>query len=264
MSDRPLGRRAGELVAAAAVVAAVAAFAWRVGPDLSVTVQSAVFALVATLALAGAAATRFRQGLLFLFGTLAVGAVGYGASTHPLGTVRSLAAVLATLAVVFGALYVVEERRYGLRRWEALAVVVVVVAAGGALVAADLGTSPLSYETTVDDSATIPDDTEGNVPVVVGTATVENGFVYREQIRFPAARACIFNGTARTNVAVLYEQGGSYFPRSVGGDERLRANMTLLTTPSVAGSLNRTVPVERADTCPEESERERIVVVFDG
>ncbi|WP_436928494.1 hypothetical protein [Halosimplex halobium] len=263
MSDRTLGRRAGELVAAVVVVAAVAVFARRVGPDLSVTVQSALFGLGATLAVVGAAATRFRQGLLFLYAALLAGAVGYAASTHSLRTAGTFAAVGLALVALFGAVYVVEERRYRLRRGEAVAAVVVVAVAGGALVAADLGTSPLTYETTVHDAAEMPADPEQSTAVVVGAATVDNDFVYREQVSFPAARACVFNGTARADVPVLYRAGGSYFPSSVGGNGLIRADMTVLPSQATVESLSATVPVERAEKCPAASDRERIVVVVD-
>ncbi|QPV61272.1 hypothetical protein I7X12_10870 [Halosimplex litoreum] len=263
MSDRTLGRRVGELVAALAAAAAVAVFARRVGPDLSVTVQSALFALAAALALVGAATTRFRQGLIFLYAALVAGATGYAASTHSFGGAGTFAFVVLALVALLGAVYVVEERRYGLRRGEAVAVVVVVAVAGGALVAADLGTSPLSYETTVHASAELPETTEGDgpTPVVVGSATVDNDFRYREQISFPPARACVFDGTNRTDTPVLYGTDGSYFPSSVGGNGRLRANVTILAPQAVVESLSAPVPVERADDCPAESERERIVVV---
>jgi hypothetical protein len=263
MSERAVGRRVGESGAALLVVVAVAVFARRVGPDLSVTVQSALFALAATLALVGAATTRFRQGLLFLYAALVAGATGYAASTHSFGAVGTFAFVALALVALLGAVYVVEERRYRLRRGEAVATVVVVAVAGGALVAADLGTSPLSYETTVHGSAELPETTEsdGSTPVVVGSATVDNDFGYREQVSFPAARACVFDGTNRTDTPVLYGTNGSYFPSSVGGNGRLRTDMTVLAPQAVAASLNATVPVERAEDCPTESGRERIVVV---
>jgi len=261
MSERALGRRIGELVAAIAAVAAVTVFARRVGPDLSVTVQSALFALAATLALVGAATTRFRQGSLFLYAALVAGATGYAASTHNFGAAGTFAFVALALVALLGAVYVVEERRYRLRRGEAVAAVVVVALAGGALVAADLGTSPLSYETSVHGSAELPADLEQSAAVVVGSATVDNDFVYREQVSFPAARACVFNGTTRTDAPVLYGTNGSYFPSSVGGNGRLRVDMTVLAPQAVVESLDAPVPVERADDCPAESDRERVVVV---
>ncbi|QLH80351.1 hypothetical protein [Halosimplex pelagicum] len=263
MSERALVRRVGGLVAALVVVAGVAVFARRVGPDLSVTVQSALFALAAALALVGAAATQFRQGLLLLYAALVAGAAGYTASTHSFGAAGTFAFVALALVALLVAVYLVEERRFRLRRGEAVAAVVVVALAGGALVATDLGTSPLSYETTVHGSAEMPANPEQSTAVVVGSATVDNGFVYREQVSLPAARACVFNGTTRTDTAVLYGSNGSYYPSSVGGNGRLRTDMTVLPSRTTVESLNATVPVERADDCPAESERERIVVVVD-
>jgi len=263
MNDRAFTRRVGELAAIAVVVVAVAVFAQRVGTTLSMTVVAALFGQGALVALVVAATGRYRQGLVFLFAALALAATGTTAATHPLGAVGTLAAVGATLVVMGLGVYAVEERRYKLRRREAVAVAVVVAVASGALVATDLGTSPLTYETTVADSATIPEDPSDSTSVVVGSATVENDFVYREPVSFPPARACVFNGTTRTDVAVLYGVDGSYFPSNVGGGQQLRANMTLLLPPDVVASLNRTVPVERADTCPAESDRERILVVVD-
>lgn len=263
MSERALGRRVGELVAALLAAAAVAVFARRVGPDLSVTVQSVLFALAAALALVGATTTRFRQGALLLYATLIAGATGYAASTHRFGSAGTFAFLALGLVALLGAVYVVEERRYRLRRGEAVAVVVVVAVAGGALVAADLGTNPLSYETTVHGSAELPDATESNglAPVVVGSATADNDFGYREQVSFPAARACVFNGTTRTDAPVLYGTNGSYFPSSVGGNDRLRTDMTVLAPQAVVESLDAPLPVERAEDCPAESERQRVVVV---
>jgi hypothetical protein len=265
MNDRTLGRRVGELAAALVAVAAVAVFARRVGPDLSVTVQSALFALAAALALVGAATTRFRQGALLLYATLTVAAAGYAASTHSFGGAGTVAFGVLALVALLGAVYVVEERRYRLRRGEAVAVVVVLAVASGALVAADLGTSPLSYETTIHGSAQIPENpgSEGPTPVVVGSATVGNDFRFREQVSFPPARACIFDGTNRTDTPVFYGTNGSYFPSSVGGNGRLRANVTILAPQTVVASLSAPVPVERADDCPAESERQRVVVVVE-
>ena len=263
MSDRSPGRRAGELIAAAVVVAAVVVFARRVGTTLSMTVLAALFGQGALVALVVAATGRYREGLVFLFAVLAIAAVGLAAATHPLGAVGTIAAVAATLVVMALGVYAVEERRYKLRRREAIAAGLVVAVAAGALVATDLGTSPLDYETDVADSATVPEDPSESTSVVVGSATVENDFVYREPVSFPSAGACVFNGTARTDAGVLYGVDGSYFPSNVGGGQQLRANMTLLLPPDVVASLNRTVPVERADTCPAESDRERIVVVVD-
>lgn len=104
-------------------------------------------------------------------------------------------------------------------------------------------------------------DTEQIEPVVVGAATAENAFVLREQVDFPAARACVDTGTNRTNTPVLYRTGSSYFPGSVGGNGELTAELTVMLEPETANALNGTVPVERAPSCPEGPDAERITVV---
>jgi hypothetical protein len=250
------------VLAALAVAAGVGWFARAVGPDLSVTVQSALFGLGAALALVGAASLRYRDGLLFLYAALLTGFVGYGLSTHPVDAVGAVVAVVATVAALLGALYLVVERRFKLRRREAVVAAVVLLAAATGLVAADLGTDPLTYETTVHDSAQVPADPERSEPVVVGAASVENDFVFREQLTFPPARACISNGTASVYSPVLYGTNGSYFPASVGPNARLDTEMTVLVPRETAASMSGTVPVERADSCPDSSDEARIVVVF--
>lgn len=250
------------MLAALAVAAGVGWFARAVGPDLSVSVQSTLFGLGAALALVGAASLRYRDGLLFLFAALLTGFTGYALSTHAVDAVGAVAAVVATVAVLLGAVYVVVERRFRLRRREAVAAAVVLTAVAVGLVGADLGTDPLTYETTVHDTAQVPAEPEGTEPVVVGAASVENSFVFREQLRFPSARACVFNGTASVNSPVLYGTNGSYFPASVGPNGRLETEMTVLVPQETAASMGGTVPVERAESCPDASDEARIVVVF--
>ncbi|WP_123534942.1 hypothetical protein [Halosimplex salinum] len=261
MADRIDART---VVAALLGVAALAGLAWfarTVAPDLSVTVQSAVIGLLALLALTAAATLRYQQGLTYLFAAMFVGFAGYALSTHRVGYVGVVVAVLVTLGAVFGAVYLVVERQFKLRPREVAVVLVVVALVGGALVAADLRTDPVTYETDLHETAQVPGDSEMVESVVVGTATARNTFVFREQLAFPSARACVYNGTARASSPVLYGTNGSYFPASVGGNSEFGTEMTVLVSPDTSESTNGTVPVERAATCPETSDDARVVVV---
>lgn len=261
MSDLVKGRTVGVAGGAISVLVALAWFVRTVAPTLSLTVQSALLGLGAVLSLVGAGTTRWSEGLTYLTIPLFVGAAAYAASTHPLGADGTVALALVSMTVALVVVYLHQQHLLALRPREAAALVLIVALVGGGLVGADLRADPVSYETSVASETQVPADPAGTEPLTVGTATATNPSPFREQVSFPPARACLFNGTARVSSPVLYRADGEYYPRSVGGSGTTDARMTVLATAGTLDPMNRTVPVERAERCPERSERQRVVVV---
>lgn len=261
MSDRFDARTIPRAVGAVAALAALAWFVRTIAPTLSLTVQSALLFLGAVLTLVGAGTTRWSEGLTYLTILVFAGAAAYGASTHPLGADGTVGLALGTMAVALVIVYLHQQHLLAFRPREAAALVLVVALVGGGLVGADLRADAVRYETTVASETQVPADPAGTEPLTVGTATATNPSPFREQVSFPPARACLFNGTARVTSPVLYRADGEYYPRSVGGSGTIEAQLTVLTTAAIVDSMNRTVPVERAEACPESSDRQRVVVV---
>ncbi|MFB6139064.1 MAG: hypothetical protein ABEJ26_01355 [Halosimplex sp.] len=260
MSDRTTERALPRAVAVAAVVGAFAWVGWAVAPRLSLTGQATLLLVGAVLSLVGAATFR-RDGPAYLAVLALVAVAGFVLTTHGFGPVTAFGFLLGTLAVVLAVAYLHQQRRLDLRPREAVAVVVVAALVGGAVVGADLRYGEVSYETTIHETADLPGESGATEPVVVGTATARNSFVFRERVSFPSAVACVYADENATSSPVLYGDGGDYFPASVGGRGTLRTEMTVLVPPWAVDALDRRVPVERATACPDSSDRQRIVVV---
>lgn len=264
MSGRFDTRSVSEAVGVLAALVALACFARTVAPTLSLTVQSALLGLAGVVTLVGAGTTGWGEGLTYLAILLFVGGAAYGASTHPIGADGTVALALGTMAVALVVVFLHQGHLLALRPREAVAVLLILALVGGGLVGADLRADPVNYEIRTPSETQVPADPAATEALAVGTATATNPSPFREQVAFPPARACLFNGTARVTSPVLYMTDGEYYPRGIGGSGTIEARMTVFATAATVESMNRTVPVERRQSCPERSGRQRIVVVVTG
>ncbi len=252
-------------------VAAAFYFGFRLLDDLSPTTTSAVLVLGFFVFLfAGLYAEA--EILDTVFYALGAGSyvvfVFYTISTFELGD-GGIFALLAGSSALFIALgYASSEGILDVERRTALVGVAVVVVFGLTLLAFDATGAQPTYTAEFEDEVEIP-DLPGEA--VVGEVTVENSFALSRTADVPNYGACLYTPEARrTNVRdrsprnlVLAGGESRAFELTVGAAAFYDLDQE--TEKLYEGLRGReTVPIERAEECPEESDEVKLVVVSDG
>jgi hypothetical protein len=130
------------------------------------------------------------------------------------------------------------------------------------LIGADVAASEVTNDVQVAEEATVGE----NGVTTVGTLTVDNQFLFREEFDEPRAFACIYlPGTTEHEWRphpIEYRLGDDRLPNTVPGAATLRAEMTVRLVEEERATVDGPIPVERAESCPEQSDDQRIVVVL--
>jgi hypothetical protein len=246
-------------------IAAVLYFARDIVFDLSITVRAALLFLVFVLFLFGAVAASQSHVVTVssVFSAAAYLAfLWYTLSRFDVGADGTFLALLVSAILFMGLGYAIRERGVKPTRAQTRAVVVGIVLLGVAFVGADVAASGVSYDVDIADEASIETDGE----VAVGTLTVESDFVFREPIDTPRAYACIYVAGAEASGfrphPVQYRVGDFRVPDTVPGTGSITASMTVRLTDDERRNVSGPIGVERAATCPEDSDESRIVVVL--
>lgn len=246
-------------------IAAVLYFARDIVFDLSITVRALLLLLAFVIFLVAAVGSE-RTAVVLVSSVLSAAAylafLGYTLSRFDVGADGTFLALLVSAALFLGLGYLVRERRISpsprITRYAVAGVLLVAVL----MVGVDVIVSDVGYDVTIEDEGVVDDGGE----VVVGTLTVDNQFVLREPIDVPEAFACLFvPGMDEYDMRpqpVQYRVGEDRVPDSVPGSSTITARMTVRLTDEEASAVDGRIPIERADTCPDESENPRIVVVM--
>lgn len=231
--------------------------------DLSLTVKAALL-LVLFVALFVAASAVRRAGLDAVLYVLSaatyVAFVGYVVSRFDVGDTGIFLALAASSVLFVGLGYLHRERGLRVEAGTATRVAVALFVVAAVFVAADLLVGGVAYSFTAAESADA-----GDHEVRVGTVAAENEFVFRESTDFPETTACVY-APDRRDRSVDYRRSAENWrvPDSVGAGETVTAEAWIwLETEERAAVDNGTIPVERAESCPESTDEPRIVVVVE-
>lgn len=246
-------------------IAAVLYFARDIVFDLSITVR-ALLLLLAFVVFLVAAVGSDRTSVVLVSSVLSAAAylafLGYTLSRFDVGADGTFLALLVSAALFLGLGYLVRERRIFPSPRTARYAVVGVLLVAVLMVGVDLIVSDVGYDVTIEDEGVVDDGGE----VVVGTLTVDNQFVFREPIDVPEAFACLFvpgmDEYEMRPQPIQYRVGEDRVPDSVPGGTTITARMTVRLADEEASTVDGPIPIERVDTCPDESENPRIVVVM--
>lgn len=248
-------------------LAGLAVLAWFVRDvffDLSLTGRAVLLGLAVVVFLVGAGVNLWKEA----FGLAAVTALffsaGYVVLAFDVGMGTGAMVVLGSFWLAIGLAYLLHEGWLALSAVEARYALLVVLLVAVAFVGADLQYSEVVYDVELRDEVTVTVANYGDDPlgqqVVLGTATATNTFAFREPVAFPDLRVCVYSPGRMADRGVFYDDGSSPFLRSVGGYGTLTTNVTIGLTGEEATVLRGTLPVERADSCPDERDEPGIVV----
>lgn len=246
-------------------IAALLYFARDIVFDLSITVRAILLFLVFVLFLFGAVAAS--QSLVVTVSSVFAAAaylafLWYTLSRFDVGADGTFLALLVSAILFMGLGYAIRERGVKPMRAQARYVIVGIVLLGAVFVGADVAASGVTYDVDIADEASIESDGD----VAVGTLTVDSDFVFREPIDAPRAYACIYvSGLEEYEFRpqpVQYRVGDDRLPDTVPGTGSITASMTVGLTEDERRNVSGPIGVERAETCPEDSDESRIVVVL--
>lgn len=246
-------------------IAAVLYFARDIVFDLSITVRALVLLLAFVVLLVVAIATE-RSVLVLVSSILSAAAylafLSYTLSGFDVGSDGTFLALLISAALFLGLGYLLRERQGSPSLRTAQYVVVAVVLVGAVIIGVDVVASDVEYDVTISDEGVVDD----SGAVVIGTLRVDNQFVFREPIDAPAVSACIYGPTTDESemrpLPAQYSVAGDYLPDSIPGSATITANITVRLPEGDTEAVDGRIPIEKADSCPTESESPRIVVVF--
>lgn len=267
MSDADGTGRRGDLLGGAAVILAVLLVVGSIQMGLSITLRALALLTVFVTTFGLAVGTGREESLTYPALITLLAFVLYGMVAFEPSRVLAPVLVLVALVALLVLLYVLSERLLSPTPWAASvgapAAVLVVVA----IAIVDLQTGGVVYELELADEVTVETEgvtnASGDLPLVaVGTATAETTAPFREPASFPDAQACVYTEEGRTDRSVAFESGGSIYHSSVPALGTLSADATLLLSANETRALeDRSVPVERADSCPDDAAAPRIVIV---
>lgn len=248
-------------------VAATVYFGFQLLEDLSPVTTSVLLLLgfVALLLLAIAISIERLDLVLY---ALAAGFylvfVAYLLSTFDVGSAGTFLLLAASSLLFIGLGYLASRGRLALTRRQARLGVAVVVVLGVGLVGIDLIGPQPTESTEFESEVDIPPLRES---VVVGTVTVENEFVFPREVEPTRFYACTYT-PERIVQSLQYRP--STRNELLGGGAIQRFDLLLFGHVFYDGEDRRgglrdvdTIPVERAETCPESVDSPRIVVVPD-
>jgi len=255
------------VVAALAALALTVLFAEGLFFDLSLTVRTVLLVVLPLALFVGAAAYPWKEEFA-LAGSIAVlFAAGYAAMAYELSTDGIALLGFASFWLVIGLAYGIHERRLWLSPSAARFAFLGMLLISMALVGVDLQYGEVVYDVELRDeiTVTVEDDSDPvGQQVVLGTATARTTFVFREPADFPVLHACVYTPERLDDRNTFYDDGSSPFLRSAPGLGTRTENVRIWLTGDEAAAVNGTLPVERADSCPEERAEPGVVVVLPG
>jgi len=269
VSDEPdSSRRRGTVIGGLAAVTALLLVVGSVQAGLSITVRVlALFALVVAL-FGVAVGTGREESLTYLTLMVYLASALYALAAFAPGRVLGAALVPVVLVVLLVGVYVLHERLLSPTPWMATFVAPAAVSIVVAVAIVDLQGGGVAYELQLQENVTVESEEltvdTGDLPaVVLGTATAETTLPLRQPASFPDAEVCLYTDDGRTSRSMVFQSGGSFFHQSVPAFGTLSADASALLGANETASVDGSVPVERAEACPDDAEPPRIVVVPD-
>lgn len=194
--------------------------------------------------------------------------VGYVLSAFGLGYLALGVGALAGLYVLLPLAYALHDRRMQPSPRTAKLVAVALFIFLAAVVAVDLQAGDVTHELELRDQVTLPEtlvgEDEESQEVTVGTATSSNTFFFHERANFPTVRVCVYTPERLRGHSPTFV--GSAGGMSITGYSvvppagSVSADVTVGLSADEVAAIDGPLPVERAATCPEESDEEKIVV----
>lgn len=248
-------------------LAGLALLAWFVREaffDLSLTVRALLLFSLFLAFLVGAAAHPWQEA----FGLAAVTALffsaGYAVFAFEVGMGTGAIVVLGSFWLAIGLAYLLHENRLALSPSSARYALFGVLLVSVPFVGVDLQYGDVVYDVELREEATVTVEDEADPlgqPVVLGTATATNTFAFREPVDFPDLRVCTYAPKRLADRDVFYHEGSLPLHRSVGGHGTVTTNVTIGLSGEEAAAVNGSLPVQRAESCPDTREEPGIVVV---
>lgn len=257
-------RRLAAIVATLVLGAGSYLFFSEVFFTLSITVRAAIILAIA-LVLFAVTLAPFGDTELAGFGMIAtyLAFVAYVVMQFPIPPAAAVLLFLVSFIGVMVLAYYVQNGRIAFTARGAATLAFAVFLLTAALVGVDTQIGTVEYSSSLEERVTLGNDSANVTQVQIGIARAQ-ATVFREEVSFPDAEACVYTGSNRTNLAVLYRAGGRFFHGSVGGGDVLETRMNVRVAPETATAVDGPIPVERASECPAASAIDRPRVVVTG
>jgi hypothetical protein len=248
-------------------IAALLYFARDIVFELSITVRALLLFLAFAALLVGALVARGTPSTLVssvLSAAAYVAFLGYTLSRFAVGADGNFFALLLSAGLFLALGYLVREREMRPSRRTARYALVGIALLAVIVVGADVLASDVTYEVTIDESATVDE----NGRAVVGTTTVTNRFVFREPIDVPRRTACLslpdvpeYDGRP---LPLQYRVDGERVPSTIPGRATYEARMTVRLHGDALDAVDGPLPISEAADCPADRDERGIVVVGEG